>query len=89
VRFIGDLASDLNLVGGIDNYRATFVPVPAAVWLFGGVVRADGGRQRKGLMERGARKLAVTVVEMSANIKFGIDRMLEFAGLGLARKRHV
>lgn len=35
VRFIGDLASDLNLVGGIDNYRATVVPIPAAVWLFG------------------------------------------------------
>lgn len=34
VRLIGDLASSLNLVGGIDNYRATYVPVPAAVWLF-------------------------------------------------------
>lgn len=35
VRFVGDPASTLNLVGGIDNYRATYVPVPAAVWLFG------------------------------------------------------
>jgi len=32
VRLIG--SPDINLLAGIDNYRASVVPVPAAVWLF-------------------------------------------------------